>query len=85
VPSPRARLAALVEAEAFPLDRTDLLQLVTQSGDDDLLAIVTGLQDDHYVDRDELEHRLEDALGMPDALGDRSALAPDDGWPRADG
>jgi hypothetical protein len=81
VTSPRARLAALLPEARFPLDRADLLLAVERAGDEELLAIVSSLQDDHYVDADELDHRLEDALGMPDALGDQSALAPDEGWP----
>ena len=78
--SPRARLATLVESAAFPLDKSDLLDLVGRAQDGELLDIVSCLADDHYVSRDELDHRLEDAMGMPGALPDQSALVEGTEW-----
>jgi hypothetical protein len=81
--TPRARLAALTEAAAFPLDKADLVELVERAGDLDLLDVVVTLQDDRYVSSDELDHRIEDALGVPETLPDSSAADPGTGW-RAD-
>lgn len=71
---------ALTADTGFPLDKHALLALVEQSGDVDLLTLVNGLHDDHYSSADELEHRCNDALGVPDALPHDSALAPSDEW-----
>jgi len=79
--SPAARLAAVVQGAAFPLDKSDLVTLVEKTGDAGLLDIVSSLADDHYVSREELDHRLEDALGMPDALPAQSALVDNPEWP----
>jgi hypothetical protein len=76
----RARLAELVEGATFPLDKAELIELVQRSGDQALLDIVVSIADDHYVDVEELDHRIEDALGMPDAIPAESAIDPDTAW-----
>jgi hypothetical protein len=76
----RRRLLDLTAEAVFPLDKDTMLALVEQSQDVELLLVVSGLQDGHYSSPDELEHRFNDALGMPDALPSESALAPSEGW-----
>ncbi len=68
----------------YPVSKHDVLdELDARGADPDVVLAVQALTDDRYVDEAELEHRLDDALGMPDALPGESAIEPDTEW-RAD-
>jgi hypothetical protein len=47
------------------------------------VALVAAIEDDTFVSVDELEFRLDEALGVPAADPDSPALQGDTGWPTA--
>jgi hypothetical protein len=75
----RRRLDALLEQCHFPVTRADLLAVL---GDDDLdlVQAIEAIDDDTFASRAELEHRLDEALGVPDAVVSHSALDADNEW-----
>ncbi len=79
--SPRQQILDVAESAGFPLAKPDLLQRLEEAGvDPDVLGVATALADDHFVAAEELGHRLDDALGMPDADTRDSALTVDPDW-----
>jgi len=78
--SPRAQLDRLVEDSDFPLTKTELLAIIeSRDGDPQLAKLLQPIADEHYTDRAELQQRLDEALGIPDATTDRSVLEEDRG------
>jgi hypothetical protein len=80
VTSRRAEVDRLVEDSDFPLTQPELLAIIeSRDGDPELAELLQPLADEHYADRAELLERLDEALGMPDAVTDRSVLEEDKG------
>jgi hypothetical protein len=86
VPSAKRQILELVRESDFPLTRSDLVALLGAAGADAEVVMVASLLDDNrFVDEAELEHRLDEAFGMPDAFTDASALDNDNEWTPARG
>lgn len=73
------RVDNLVGEIEFPTTRAELLGSL---GDDDLdlIQALEAIGDDSFVNRTELEQRLRDAMGVPDAVASHSALDDDPDW-----
>lgn len=84
--SAKRQILEVAREADYPLTRADLVALLTASGVDHEVVMLASLLDDHeFVDVAELEHRLDDAFGMPDAFTDISALGNDTEWTPARG
>lgn len=80
--SPKQQILDVVGDDAYPLSKAELVSLLEERGvDPDVLGVATAIPDDHFVSRAELEYRLDDALGMPDAdTRTESAVVVDPDW-----
>lgn len=86
MPSAKRQILEVAQDAEFPLTRADLVALLATAGVDHEVVMAASLLDDHeFVDIDELEHRLDEAFGMPDAFTDTSALEHDTEWTPARG
>ncbi|HEX7097259.1 MAG TPA: hypothetical protein VF183_15340, partial [Acidimicrobiales bacterium] len=84
--SPKRQILEVVRDEQFPLTKSELVTILGTAGLDQEVVMVASLLDDtEFTDEDELEHRLDEAMGMPDAFTDLSALEHDTAWPHARG
>lgn len=75
----RQKLSTVLDECSFPLSRGDLLGALSPD-DFDLLQAIEALDDDTFVSRVEVEQRVTEALGMPDAVIAHSALDTDPDW-----
>jgi hypothetical protein len=74
----RAVLEA-VPPGAYPLSKSELLTILEgERIDADTVSMVSLLDDQRFVNEDELAHRLDEAVGVPDVVIETSAL--DTGW-----
>jgi hypothetical protein len=80
----RDRILDLVADQTFPMSRDQLEDLAQEQGggDPDLLLTVSTIADDRFASRDELAHRIDEALGVPDADVGVSMLEENTDWPR---
>lgn len=84
--SAKSQILELVAADAYPLSKAELITLLEDADvDPDVLGVAMGIADERFVTRAELEFRLDDALGMPDAdPRTDSAVVGDAEWPTTD-
>jgi len=81
VPSPKKQILDLVADAGYPLSKGELLsRLDAAAADAELVGLATAIDDDEFVSEEELAHRLEDALGMPDADTRQTAISVDPDW-----
>jgi hypothetical protein len=74
----RAVLEA-VPSDAYPLSKQELLSILEGGEvDADMVSMVSLMDDHRFVSEDELAHRLDEAVGVPDVVIETSAL--DTGW-----
>jgi len=74
----RTRVLTAAEQAGYPLARDDLLARL--DGDEEALLVVQAMKDDHFVVAEELNERLDDALGIPAADPASSALDEGTDW-----
>jgi hypothetical protein len=80
----KATVLDAVPESAYPLSRDALVDLLEgRAVDPAVVALVAAIEDDTFVSVDELEFRLDEALGVPAADPDSPALQGDTGWPTA--
>lgn len=81
MPSPKHLVLGIAEDMEFPLDKTRLLDRLDELHvEPDVVLMVHTIDDDRFSGFDELAHRLDEALGVPDAAVGRSVLAADPDW-----
>lgn len=82
----KSQILELVGDDAYPLSKAELITLLEDADvEPDVLGMAMGIADERFVTRAELEFRLDDALGMPDAdPRTDSALVGDPEWPTTD-
>ena len=84
--SAKRQILEVVGDAPYPLTRSDLVVLLGAAGvDHEVVMAASLLEDREFADVSELEHRLDDAFGMPDAFTDTSALEVDTDWTPARG
>ena len=78
----RARVLDAGAEAGYPLSRETLLSVL--EGDDEASLVVQAMADHSFVAAEELNERLDDALGMPGSDPNISAINATTEWPSDD-
>lgn len=82
MPSRKREILEAVPDDVFPITKEALIdRLEGQGVAPDTVLLAATLADARFVDPEELEQRLDEALGVPPAFPTSSALAEDGSWP----